>query len=163
MPGQGTNSNSATTGPTPSTAQLSGQIDQCAQNVAGLIVETERQKNQAQISGDAATADTLNATAIQLSVQYGDLARHQLKTIDDSETMTQTIQGFVKVNLDIKSASTQIQNVTSFANTVTTIVNTLAGLITSALILGGRRRRRRGRLWCRISMLHPFLVMRFDR
>jgi hypothetical protein len=133
MPGQGTTSDSATT---PSTAQrvLSGQVDQCAQSVAGLIVETQKQKNQAQIAGDVATADTLNATAIQLSVQYGDLARHQLKIIDDSETMTQTIQGFVKVNSDIKSASTQIQSVTAFANTVTTIVNALDGLITTALI-----------------------------
>jgi hypothetical protein len=136
MAGQAAKPTLTASGTTPSTAQrvLSGQIAQCAQNVAGLIVTTEQQKNLAEIAGDVTTADTLNAEAIQLSVQYGDLARHQLNTIDDSQVMTQTIQGFVKINSDIKAATTQIQQITAFANTVTTIVNTLDGLITSALI-----------------------------
>jgi hypothetical protein len=113
---------------------LSNQVDQCAENVAGLIVAAQKQKNQAVMAGDAATADALNDQAIQLSIQYGDLARHQLKTIDDSTIMNQTIKGFADVNTNIKSAITQMQDLTTFANDVTTIVNTLDGLITSALI-----------------------------
>jgi hypothetical protein len=142
MPGPGTIAQAGAasapvgTPPTPSTAQrvLSNQVQQCAQNVAALIVSTEQQKNQAQIAGDVATADTLNATGIELSVQYGDLARHKLKTIDDSAAMTDAIQGFVQVNAAIKSASAQIQSFTAFANTVTQIANTLDTLITSALV-----------------------------
>jgi hypothetical protein len=113
---------------------LSNQVDQCAENVAELIVAAQKQKNQAVMAGDAATADALNDQAIQLSIQYGDLARHQLKTIDDSTIMNQTIKGFADVNTNIKSAITQMQDLTTFANDVTTIVNTLDGLITSALI-----------------------------
>jgi hypothetical protein len=131
------NANPATTPPAAplSSAQryLSNQIDQCAENVAGLLVTTQKQKNAAVVAGEVATADTLSDQAIQLSVQYGDLSRHQLKTIDDSTIMNQTIKGFADVNANIKSATTQIQDLTTFANDVTTIVSTLDGLITSAL------------------------------
>lgn len=136
MPGQTITSSTANAGTTPSTGQriLSAQVEQCANNVASLILVTQQQKTQAQLAGDVATADALNTTAIELSVQYGDLARHQLKTIDDSALMKQAIQGFVTVNSDIKAASTMVQSATAFADTVTTIANTLDTLITSALI-----------------------------
>ena len=113
---------------------LSSQIEQCAESVAGLIVTTQKQKNQAIMQGDVATADSLNDKAIQLSVQYGDLARHQLKSIDDSALMNQTIKGFADVNASIKSAIAEMNDVTAFANDLTTIVNTLDGLITSVLV-----------------------------
>ena len=145
MPGSGSTTNQAgaiappagaVTPPSTAQRMLSNQVQQCAPNVAGLIVTTEQQKSQAQIAGDVATADTLNATGIQLSVQYGDLARHQLKTIDNLAAMASTIQGFVQVNAAIKTASTQIQSFTAFANAVTAIATTLDELITSALVTG---------------------------
>jgi hypothetical protein len=120
--------------PTSAQRYLSKQIDQCADNVAELIVATQKQKNQAVIAGDVAAADGLNDQAVRLSVQYADLARHQLKTIDDSTAMNQAIKGFADVNADIKSVTTEMQDLTTFANAVTTIVNTLANLITSALV-----------------------------
>jgi len=135
MPSQGTKSKHTSTDTAGSTARrtLSSQIEQCAKNVAALIVATEQQKTQAQMAGDVATADALNARAIQFAVQYGNLARHQLQILDDT-VMKQLVQGFVKVNADIKAAITQVQKATAFANTVTAIAKVVDGLITSALV-----------------------------
>lgn len=115
------------------TRYLSTQVSNCADCVANLIVETQRQKNFAIDQGDVTTADDLNEKAITLSVQYGILARHQLQEIDDSNLMKKTIRGFADVNAQIKQAIADVKKATDFAKALAGIAGVLQQLIGIAL------------------------------
>jgi hypothetical protein len=114
--------------------QLSIQIDVCADRIAELIGETRARTNDAIVAGDLDTADKLADQSLRQTVQYAILIRHELKKIDDSQLMRETIKGFSNVNAYIEKSIRELKELKKFLSAVTSIAGTLDKLIGMVLV-----------------------------
>ena len=123
--------------PTPSSkdqGQLSIQIDTCADSIAELIAETRKKMNDAMAAGDLDAADRFDEIALEQTVQYATLVRHQIKKIDDSAELRDAIKGFAGVSTSINDLIKQNKAFAEFLTTAATISSLLEKLVGIALV-----------------------------
>lgn len=114
--------------------QLSIQIDICADCVADLIAETRKKMNDAIAAGDLAAADRFDEIAMAQTVQYATLIRHEIKKIDDSGLMRDTIKGFAEANSSMTALIKENKQFAEFLTTVASIAAIVEKLIAIALV-----------------------------
>lgn len=106
-------------------AQLSIQIDHCADLLPSLMVETRRQANEAVKRGDLNGADKLDDISAELSMMFQIVLRHQIQQIDDSQEMRDSIVAMTKINKGIEDIIAGTKQAAAFLKAATGVVNGL--------------------------------------
>ena len=114
--------------------ELTKEIDEDAEALAQLIIDTRKKQKIARNQGDDETADRLRDKLADQGYQYAILTECKLKAIDNSAIIADAIKQFKDVKDKMDKAIANVAELKKFADAVTTISGILDQLITKFLV-----------------------------